>query len=382
MTRPAPQLIAFYLPQFHPISENDAWWGPGFTEWHNVARARPLFRGHVQPRLPGELGFYDLRLDRTRLDQAALARRHGVHAFCYWHYWFGGKRLLELPFESVLQSGEPDLPFCLGWANESWTGVWHGAPGKVLMEQTYPPGDADRHYEVLRRAFHDPRYLRHEGRPLLYVYKPREVPPEARYLERLRALARADGLPGLHVVGTWSPNPGGRFQSAEAVGLDAAVITNVSGRHSESPVHWLAAVARKLAGRRGLPLGPKRLRYADAVGPMLPPLETFPFPAYHCVISNWDNTPRSGRRGLVLTGGSPELFGAALRMALDSLASRTPRAGAGPFVFLKSWNEWAEGNYLEPDELHGRGWLEAIAAALDATSAHPRSPSRAASDGG
>src|SRR5262249_41646184 len=160
IARDAMRVIAFYLPQFHPIPENDAWWGPGFTEWTNVSLARPLFRGHYQPRVPGELGFYDLRMPETRAAQAALARAHGIEAFCYWHYWFAGKQLLERPFEEVLASHEPDFPFCLAWANESWTGIWHGAPHRMLVQQTYPGlADHEAHFRVWLRAFEDARYV-------------------------------------------------------------------------------------------------------------------------------------------------------------------------------------------------------------------------------
>lgn len=364
MITASPRVIAFYLPQFHPIPENSEWWGPGFTEWHNVAKARPLFAGHLQPNLPGELGFYDLRLADTRKEQALLARQYGVHGFCYWHYWFAGRRLLEAPLNQVLQSGEPDFPFCIGWANEAWTGVWHGAPRRVLMEQQYPFDDPDRHYDLLRSFFADPRYICLNGKPLFYVYKPREIPAKVKYLSRLRELARTDGYPGLHILGTWTPNPGGRFDSVEALGLDGAVITNISGRHSHSHLHWVNAVASKFKAALGVEVGPARLKYIDAVESMLPRPDEFEFPAYNCVVSNWDNTPRSGRRGLVLTGGSPERFRAALKIAFDNL-ERSTRRPPGEYVFLKSWNEWAEGNYVEPDQRHGREWLEAIRSALD-----------------
>lgn len=359
-----PKIIAFYLPQFHPIAENNLWWGPGFTEWHNVAKARPLFRGHVQPRLPGELGFYDLRLSQTRSDQARLAKQYGVYGFCYWHYWFGGKRLLETPIEQMLTMNEPDLPFCVAWANESWTGVWHGSPHKSLIEQTYPEGDAERHYAILRRFFHDRRYIRHEGKPVLYLYRPREIP--ARYLQTLRQLAEFDGFPELYIVGQWSPNPGSRFESTRLLGLDAAAILNVTGRDSLARSQWLHAAVEKGLAKVGGPLGPRRISYSSAVTPMLPDLRLFAFPAYNTAISTWDNTPRSGRRGLVLTGASPELFRRALTLAFSNLASRPAEHATGDFVFLKSWNEWAEGNFVEPDQVNGRSYLEAIAASLPA----------------
>jgi len=150
------RLIAFYLPQFHPIPENDNWWGKGFTEWTNVAKARPLFRKHYQPHVPADLGFYDLRLPEVRAAQAVMARSVGIEGFCYWHYWFAGKRLLERPFNEVLKSGEPDFPFCLGWANQTWTGIWHGAPNRILIEQTYPGrADYEKHFHALLEAFHD-----------------------------------------------------------------------------------------------------------------------------------------------------------------------------------------------------------------------------------
>jgi len=359
-----PKVVAFYLPQYHPIAENSQWWGPGFTEWHNVARARPLFRGHKQPVLPGELGFYDLRLGETREDQAALAREYGVHAFCYWHYWFAGRRLLERPAAEMLQSGRPDFPFCLGWANESWTGVWHGAPRSVLVEQSYPPGDADAHYALLRTYFHDPRYLKDDGRPLFYIYKPKQL-PQPDYTARLRELARADGFPDLFLLGTWQPNPGGRFDSAADLGLDGAIVTNISGRDSHSALHKWDAAVRKIRALLPGAAGPQRIPFAQAMDTMLPDLGSFPFPAYNTVIPNWDNTPRSGRRGLVLEGSSPAHFETLMRQALQNLRSRPAAHDGGPYIFLKSWNEWAEGNYIEPDQ-EGRHYLEAVRNALSA----------------
>lgn len=360
----APKVIAFYLPQFHPIAENSEWWGPGFTEWHNVARARPLFRGHKQPVLPGELGFYDLRLAETREDQATLAREYGVYGFCYWHYWFAGRRLLERPAAEMLESGKPDFPFCLGWANETWTGIWHGSPKSVLVEQTYPDGDADAHYALLRLYFHDPRYIKDEGRPLFYVYKPKQLSSPA-YVDRLRELARADGFPDLFVLGTWQPNPGGRFESASDLGMDAAIVTNISGRDSHSRSHKLDAAIRKVKALLPGESGPQRISFLRAMETMLPALDSFAFPAYNTVIPNWDNTPRSGRRGLVLEGSTPAAFGTLMREAVGKLRERPATHDGGPYIFLKSWNEWAEGNYIEPDQ-NGRKYLEALREALRA----------------
>src|SRR3989304_6840857 len=184
------RLIAHYLPQFHPIPENDEWWGKGFTEWTNVTKAKPLFEGHYQPFRPADLVFYDLRLPDVRLSQAELAKAYGIEAFCYWLYWFGGRRLLERPFNEVLESGQPDFPFCLGWANDSWTGIWHGCADKVLMEQTYPgPGDEETHFYALLPAFSDKRYLTIDGKPLFLISKPYRLPEPNRFLDHWRELA-------------------------------------------------------------------------------------------------------------------------------------------------------------------------------------------------
>jgi hypothetical protein len=360
------RIIAFYLPQFHPIPENNSWWGPGFTEWHNVAKARPLFKGHVQPQLPGELGFYDLRFHQTREDQALLAKNYGVFGFCYWHYWFGGHQVLEKPLDEVIKLQAPDFPFCVGWANESWTGIWHGAPKKVLIEQNYPINDPDLHYEKLSIFFHDDRYIKHQGKPLLYVYKPNLLPKNGSYLKRLRELAVKDGFPGLYILGTWSPNPSGRFNSAIDLNLDGAIVLNITGRESHlAAQHFIDAAIQKFKNKVGLTVGPNKIDYRKAIDSMLPDLRDFPFDAFNTVVSNWDNTPRSGRRGLVLTKSSPELFESAIVRAIENTKNRYGVNSDQQYVFLKSWNEWAEGNYVEPDQINGRAYLESIQRALN-----------------
>ncbi|HEX7443740.1 MAG TPA: glycoside hydrolase family 99-like domain-containing protein, partial [Acidimicrobiales bacterium] len=196
----APQVLAFYLPQFHPTPENDEWWEPGFTEWTNVVRARPLFPGHYQPHLPGELGFYDLRVPEVREQQAALARQYGISGFVYYHYWFHGRRLLERPFEEVLRSGRPDFPFALCWANEEWTRNWDALSGNVLMEQTFSEADDLAHIRWLVQAFADERYITIDGRPLLLIYRSDLLPDAKRTADLWRSEARAAGFPDLYLA--------------------------------------------------------------------------------------------------------------------------------------------------------------------------------------
>jgi hypothetical protein len=346
----APRLIALYLPQFHPIPENDEFWGAGFTEWTNVAAARPLYRGHVQPKLPGELGFYDLRLADSRAAQAELARASGIEGFCYWHYWFGGRRVLERPFQEVLESGQPDFPFCLGWANDHWTGVWYGAPDRVLIEQTYPgPDDYRAHFESILPALRDRRCIRVDGCPLFVVFHPMKVPDLKEFSSLWRELAERAGLPGLHLVGfghrSWDPTQWG---------FDASV---QHGPRIPRRFRSLGGLRARLLRLFGRPITYPYRRYVErdlhSTGSSLD---------YPVVLSNWDNTPRSGKFGFVLEGSTPELFRGHLRRELERVAQRRPEQR---IVFLKSWNEWAEGNYLEPDRNYGRAYLDVVREELD-----------------
>lgn len=350
----AARLIAFYLPQFHPISENDRWWGKGFTEWTNTAKARPMFRGHYQPRVPADLGFYDLRLPEARLAQAELAQEYGVEAFCYYHYWFAGKRVLERPFNEVLRSGEPDFPFCLCWANMTWTGIWHGCPGRVLIEQTYPGVEDHRaHFRELLPAFSDRRYLTVEGKPLFLIYQPTQIPDVGEFLELWRSMAVAAGLPGLHVVAIL--HNGNLAWDARQHGFDASIKQNLPLVRSKR-VSWRQPLRKLLHYyqiKRGLPTV---YRHQDVLLEMLPDERSHAH-TYPCLLPNWDNTPRSGPNGLVLHESSPELFRVQVRKSLGIVASLPPER---KLVFVKSWNEWAEGNYLEPDIKFGRGYLEVL----------------------
>lgn len=343
-----PTVVAFYLPQFHPIPENDAWWGPGFTEWTNTVLAKPRFRGHHQPDLPGELGFYDLRCADTREEQAALACSHGIGAFAYWHYWFDGKLLLEKPLERVLASGQPSLPFCVAWANHSWsTDTWTAVQNQEswLIEQTYPgEDDHRRHFDYLLPFFADPRYLRVDGRPLVYIREPGKVPALERFIELWRSLASANGLGDLWFVGeAWEHAEAApwvdrtaRFHRPTALPVDDSPLERVRRRAFGLPIR-----------RRWGDLAQQALDVADDEWPV--------------VLPNWDTTPRRGRSGTVLTGTSPDAFGALLGRAV----SRSRSLDGPQCIFVKSWNEWAEGNHLEPDRRHGRAWLEAVQRAVD-----------------
>jgi hypothetical protein len=365
MTKPKARVIAFYLPQFHPIPENNSWWGKGFTEWTNVAKAKPLFFGHYQPHIPADLGFYDLRSPETRLAQAEMARGHGIEGFCYWHYWFAGERLLERPFNEVLKTGEPGFPFCLAWANESWTGIWHGAPGRILKAQTYPSfHDHRAHFHTLLEAFSDERYLTVEGRPMLVIYRPREIPETKQVTDFWRDLALEAGLKGLHLVAYMTANDIKQWQPNDN-GFDAAVVSNEARiiTESASGTSFVRRIRRRLRRSRkfralytwiGRPI--EVYRYANAL-PYFVHQERLEFEYYPCIIPNWDNTPRSRLNGFVLHNSTPELFRIQTRIAQKRVESLPDDHR---IIFVKSWNEWAESNHLEPDLKFGRRYLEAL----------------------
>jgi hypothetical protein len=360
------RLIAFYLPQFHPIPENDEWWGKGFTEWTNVAKAKPLFRGHYQPHIPADLGFYDLRLPEVREAQAAMAREYGIEGFCYWHYWFAGERLLERPFDEMLKSGKPDFPFCLGWANDSWNGLWSGGDTKrILKEQTYP-GEEDhkKHFEMLLPAFNDSRYLRIDGKPLFVIYKPLNIPNCRGVLDYWRNLAEKAGLAGLHFVATLNNNELG--WDARAQGFDAVtvwpLVKIIRGRQylwkarvkqflMRMPMKWLEwRVERLWPGRDNIYDYKKIL-------PQLTCETNVDSIFYPMLIPNWDTTPRYGHDAVVLHNSDPESFRVHVRAVLNQVIERQPDR---QIIFVKSWNEWAEGNHLEPDLRFGHGYLRVI----------------------
>ena len=351
--------IAFYLPQFHPIPENDAWWGKGFTEWINVASAMPVVPGHQQPHLPADLGFYDLRLPETRAAQADLARQYGVDAFCYYHYWFSGRRVLQRPVDEIVASGAPDFPFCLCWANEDWTRAWDGRSGEVLLRQHYSDADDRAHIRHLLPILMDRRYLRVGGRPVLLVYRTELMPDPRRTAELWRGEAVRAGLSGLYLV---------RVESfvtdldPACIGFDAAVEFAPDWRRVRPS---LGARLRKLAAYAGLQArGYRRHRFAD-YDDLVDHMLAKPDPGYRrvpCVTPGFDNSPRRRRDALIFRNSTPAAYGRWLQRLLEQESARLLPEDE-KLVFVNAWNEWAEGNHLEPCQRWKRAYLEAHAEA-------------------
>ncbi|HZS34029.1 MAG TPA: glycoside hydrolase family 99-like domain-containing protein [Methylomirabilota bacterium] len=338
------RLIAFYLPQFHPIPENDRWWGTGFTEWTNVAAARPWFEGHYQPHLPSELGFYDLRVPEVRDEQAELARAHGVHGFCYHYYWFGGRRLLERPFDEMLRSGRPDFPFCVCWANENWTRRWDGADHEVLIAQAHSDEDDASFIRSLLPAFRDARYIHLDGRPLLILYRPALMPDVPRTLGIWRSVCRGAGLPPPFVLAALTfdtPDP-------QPFGVDGAVEFPPHGRELAALAPPADAVDPEFRGAI-FDYGALARQFLDRPSP--------PYRLFRTVMPGWDNTPRRGARGIVFHRSTPEEYAAWLEGVIRRTRALHPPGAR--LVFINAWNEWGEGAHLEPDRRFGRAYLAA-----------------------
>jgi len=357
------RLIAFYLPQFHPIPENDEWWGKGFTEWTNVTKAKPLFPGHYQPHLPADLGFYDLRLPEVRQAQADLAREYGIYGFCYYHYWFNGKRLLDRPFNEVLASGKPDFPFCLCWANENWTRTWDGFEKSVLMQQKYNEEDDRQHIQSLAKAFQDERYIRIEGKPLFLVYRALNLPEPLKTVSIWREEARKMGIGELFLCRVESFV--NEHSDPTEIGFDAAVEFQPDWANTEFetyvPQHSiLHRLARKLGKSKKEDFEYCRvLDYSSMIEKMLqrskPPYKRFP-----CVVPSWDNSARRKNGGSILKDSTPELYEKWLKAVIEL----TPKTDQENFIFINGWNEWAEGNHLEPCQRWGHAYLEATRRAV------------------
>jgi len=359
-----PLIIAYYLPQYHPIPENDEWWGKGFTEWTNVGKANPLFRGHYQPKVPADLGYYDLRLPEIREEQAKLAQEAGVFGFCYWHYWFGnGKELLERPFKEVVKSGKPDFPFCLGWANENWQAKLWNADQSVkikqdLITQEYPgTEDIKAHFFSQIKAFKDSRYIRINGRPLFLIYSPLKHPQLQEFINIWNELAKQEGVAeSFYFVGLAKNDE--EMEKVKALGFDAVtsgLLDRLPTVYMQKPLLYrmIKYVLRTKFNR------PVVIPYSKAVPHLTHPSFDSKEYVIPTIIPNWDHSPRSGGNAVILHNSTPEAFEKHCENVLNIVKNKENK-----LIFLKSWNEWGEGNYMEPDLKFRKGYIFALAQAI------------------
>jgi hypothetical protein len=373
------RVIAFYLPQFHPIPENDKWWGKGFTEWTNVAKAKPLFKGHYQPRIPADLGFYDLRVPEVREQQAQMAQEAGIEGFCYWHYWFShDHKLLERPFQEVLSSGKPDFPFCLGWANHSWTNKsWEAGTRQqkemTLMQMVYNEDEYIKHFYDVLPALKDKRYITVDNKPLFLVWSPTDIPSANTFIQLWQQLAKENGLNGIHFVGIQQsiindhirlkdllfkriPNQAANiYQHILELGFDA--INSRGYNRADLCCRTLWDIIYRAITIRLFKYYPISKCDQRQINRHLYSQEDTQENVYPTIIPNWDRSPRSGKKARIYTNSTPEVFAEQVDMALDLIKNKKEEH---KILFLMSWNEWAEGNYMEPDLKYGHGFLKAL----------------------
>lgn len=347
------KLIAFYLPQYHPIPENDRWWGKGFTEWTNVAKAKPNFEGHHQPHLPADLGFYDLRVVEVMEEQARLARRYGIYGFCYFYYWFNGRRLLELPLERILTTNRPDFPFCLSWANENWTRQWDGREDEILIAQQHSEADHVAVMKDLIRYFKHPNYIKINGRPLFLVYRVDLFPNIKKTTQLWREVCMKEGVGDIYLAMVECFEHSTSMENPATYGFDASV---------EYPPHGIVIEVDppgKIINKefRGVV---KDYRKA-ALYYIQKPIPGFVH--FRCVMPGWDNTPRRQNASQIFVYSSPGAYQAWLEMIIEE--TREQNFGDERIVFINAWNEWAEGTYLEPDSRYGHAFLQATRNALN-----------------
>ena len=354
------KLIALYLPQYHPTPRNDKWWGKGFTEWTNVGKAKPLYPGHYQPHVPADLGYYDLRLPETRKAQADMAREYGVYGFCYYHYWFeDGFEELERPFYEVVESGEPDFPFCLCWANESWYSKFWNLDGtvggkKCLAEQKYlGREDNEKHFYKLLKAFKDHRYIKHDGKLLFIIYKPLEFVGIHEFMEQWQGLAKENGLPEFNFMGV-SSDVKAEYDAIRALGIKDIITTDLN-TNMQRNMSLCDKIKLKLY-RKIHRKAPTIIDYSKYYPYLTSLCEDYP-ELIPSIYPNWDHSPRSGSGSTVLENATPENFEKHVKLVSSILNKKNEDES---LCFLKSWNEWGEGNYVEPDLRYGLGFLEII----------------------
>ncbi|MCF7981144.1 MAG: glycoside hydrolase family 99-like domain-containing protein [Pseudomonadales bacterium] len=338
------KLIAFYLTQYHPIPENDKWWGKGFTEWTNSTRAQALFDGHYQPHLPADMGFYDLRVRETRHEQIALAKQYGIEGFCYHYYWFSGQRVLNKPLDDMLSDSSSEMPFCLCWANENWTRRWDAADHEILLEQKYLSSDAIKFVEDIIPYLKDPRYLKIQGKPFLIVYAPQHIPNVLKTLDIWRNHCREQGIGEVHLCAALTHGNSNYIR----YGFDSAV---------EFPPHNLQSCKNISSYLRFYqPFYGNVFSFKDVARNYLDK-QYEDKNVFRSVFPSWDNTARTGSRAIVVLESSPENYEYWLNRAIEATQKAFPNEER--FVFINAWNEWAEGCHLEPDQKYLRGYLEA-----------------------
>lgn len=344
------RLIAFYLPQYFPTPENDEWWEPGFTEWTNVAKAKPLFKGHYQPRIPRELNFYDLRVPETREKQAELAKEAGIEGFCYWHYWFAGRRLLDRVFTEVVESGKPDYPFCLCWANHSWyQKTWDPTkPDKLLIEQTYP-GEQDYvdHFNAMLPAFKDKRYMKVDGKLIFGIFDSDHIKDFALMKEIWNKMARDNGLEGFYFFGFCQGEH--RLEKAKDQNYDTIVYEHMPTVFRSLKETLLDKFLRHYFKK------PVTLPYSKYMEEAIKYFKDHPS-LTPCLLPNFDHSPRSAQRGIIMVNESPQLW---YQYCSDVRKLRDSEENKDNLIFIKAWNEWGEGNYMEPDQRFGKDIIEA-----------------------
>jgi hypothetical protein len=381
MTSKRVKLLAFYFPQFHAIPENDEWWGKGFTDWVNVRGARPMFDGHYQPRVPLGNRYYDQSEKATIEWQIETARSHGVHGFCHYHYWFDGKQLLNTPTDIVMESKELDFPFCLAWANETWSRRWDGRDHHILQEQTHRPDKAiwEAHFNYLFRAWSDERAIKVDGKPLFLIYRAHRVNQIGEMFDFWRELAHRRGLPGLYFATIKQyefPMPEVlkhfdavvQFQPFEALyspDFEVPLPTIQRGRAVQLARRLLPEKAQDVlrAVRYSLFEGLTFYDYDSVWKHILKAEREAGIPAFPGAFVDWDNTARYKKRARIFRGASPERFEHWFRQLVQVTAQRP---APEHFIFLNAWNEWAEGTYLEPDARYGSKYLEAVRRSLEA----------------
>lgn len=349
------RVIAIYLPQYHPVIENDKWWGKGFTEWTNVTKAKPLFRNHYQPHLPSDLGFYDLRVPETREQQANIAKAHGIDGFCYYHYWFNGKRVLERPFNEVIESGKPNFPFMLCWANENWTRAWDGGEKEILLEQKYSEEDDRNHIKYLLSIFKDERYIKIDGKPIFCIYRSTVFPNMKRTINVWREEAAKVGM-NLYLCRMESFACSGPELLKD--GFDAAIDFQPLGKSMiefGKQRHLWIRIVNKINTYIFNTKKDRIVDYKKYVDYMC----NYPqdnYKIYPCVTPMWDNTPRRQKNRFIMKNSSPQFY---KKWLLSVFSKFNPFSEQENLIFINAWNEWAEGNHLEPDSKWGRMYLEA-----------------------